>query len=341
MSQKSYVGWGHRMPDYQLMAPFPYFGGKRNAAVKVWEALGDVGGYIEPFAGSAAVLLGRPPFEGPRIETINDTDGWLVNAWRAIRHDPGAVAKEAVLPMNEVEYHARAAWLAERRDESLISWLEGDPENYDARAAGWWLYVAACDIGSGLRRSGPWHVVDGHLIKTERGENGITRSIPAVGGTGRGILRRQPSSYGETMMEQVEHYLSLLHKRIEHVRVTVGDWRRVATSTVSNLSVSNDNVGVFLDPPYVVSDDVYVGTKKQGIAGEVLEWCLSVDPKLRVVLAGYDNDNDELLELGWEKEESIGGQGSGFSKNAESGRRERLWLSPACITSDNTLFGFL
>ncbi|EIC70395.1 adenine-specific DNA methyltransferase [Mycobacteroides abscessus M94] len=48
----------------ELSAPFPYFGGKRRAAPKIWDALGDVGGYVEPFAGSAAVLLARPRFTG-------------------------------------------------------------------------------------------------------------------------------------------------------------------------------------------------------------------------------------------------------------------------------------
>jgi len=50
--------------------------------------LGDPAGYVEPFAGSAAVLLARPEFRGRRVETLNDADGWLVNAWRAIRNDP-------------------------------------------------------------------------------------------------------------------------------------------------------------------------------------------------------------------------------------------------------------
>lgn len=44
-----------------LAAPFPYFGGKRRAAPIIWGALGDPSGYVEPFAGSAAVLLARRP----------------------------------------------------------------------------------------------------------------------------------------------------------------------------------------------------------------------------------------------------------------------------------------
>ena len=71
-----------------LSAPFPYFGGKRRAAPIIWQALGDPSGYVEPFAGSVAVLLARPPFKGRRTETLNDADGWLVNTWRAIQLDP-------------------------------------------------------------------------------------------------------------------------------------------------------------------------------------------------------------------------------------------------------------
>lgn len=41
-----------------LKAPFPYFGGKSGAVAQVWEAFGDVKNYVEPFMGSAAMLLG-------------------------------------------------------------------------------------------------------------------------------------------------------------------------------------------------------------------------------------------------------------------------------------------
>ena len=43
-----------------IAAPFPYFGGKSLACETVWAALGDPENYVEPFAGSAAMLLGRP-----------------------------------------------------------------------------------------------------------------------------------------------------------------------------------------------------------------------------------------------------------------------------------------
>ena len=75
-----------------IKAPFPietYFGGKSRIAPQVWDRLGDVPRYVEPFAGSLAVLLARPqPFTGREI--VNDSDGLLVNTWRAMASDPEA-----------------------------------------------------------------------------------------------------------------------------------------------------------------------------------------------------------------------------------------------------------
>ena len=156
--------------ELTLQAPFPWFlfGGKRLAAPLIWAALGDPAGFVEPFCGSAAVLLARPGTDRPgwrRVETLNDADGWLVNAWRAIRADPEAVAGHCVGPVTEIDYHARLAWLQERRGDGLVAWLEGDPEAFDARAAGWWLYVCAAGIGAPFD-PGPWRVIDGRLTDT-------------------------------------------------------------------------------------------------------------------------------------------------------------------------------
>ena len=74
----------------EVRAPFPWFGGKRRVADVVWRAFGvDVPNYVEPFAGSLAVLLGRPGGAG-KIETVNDLDRYLANFWRAVTADPEA-----------------------------------------------------------------------------------------------------------------------------------------------------------------------------------------------------------------------------------------------------------
>ena len=312
-----------------LSAPFPYFGGKRRAAPLVWDALGDVGGYIEPFTGSAAVLLARPPLRGRRVETINDADGWLVNVWRAIRLQPGQVARHASGPVTEIDYHARLAWLQERRDAELVSWLEGDPEACDAKAAGWWLYVAACGIGDPWG-PGPWRVVDGHLRDT--------RALPHLGDAGQGVNRELPhlgnAGQEDLTNRGLDTYMRQLAQRLSTVRITCGDWRRVLKPSVTRATAGNSRVGIFLDPPYSTGHDLYAVTNRGGgdtISAEVREWCAAADPDQRIVLAGYDNEHDDLAGHGWTRVDGKSGGGAGYNNDGAAGRRERLWLSPACL----------
>ena len=285
-----------------LAAPFPYFGGKRRAAPLVWRALGDPAGYVEPFAGSAAILLART-LKGRRVETLNDADGWLVNAWRAIRLAPDDVAEHAFGPVTEIDYHARLAWLQERRDAELVAWLEGNPEAHDPKAAGWWLYVLACGIGDPFG-PGPWRVVDGHLRDT--------RELPHLGDAGRGALTL---------------YMRRLAERLSRVRITCGDWQRVVKPSVLRSGAGGDGGrAVFLDPPYATSGDLYAHREDVGEA--VRTWCRTASPDLRIVLCGYDDEHDSL---GWRSIEGRSGGGAGYSTRADNGRRERLWLSPACF----------
>jgi site-specific DNA-adenine methylase len=289
-----------------LAAPFPYFGGKRRAAPRIRQALGDPAGYVEPFAGSAAVLLARPPFTGRRVETLNDADGWLVNAWRAIQLSPDAVAAAAWGPVAEIDYHARLAWLQQRRTPDLVAWLEGDPEAHDAKAAGWWLYVLACGIGDPFG-PGPWRVVDGHL-----------RKLPHLGDAGKG---------------QLEGYMRQLADRLRRVRITCGPWERVVKPSVTRSGTGGDGTrAIFLDPPYATSGDLYAESS-EGVAEAVRAWCLTAPRELRVILCGYDTEHDALLAHGWSVTEGKAGGGAGYSVNPTNGRRERLWLSPACIGS--------
>lgn len=291
-----------------LAAPFPYFGGKRRAAPRIWQALGDPSGYVEPFAGSAAVLLARPAFKGRRVETLNDADGWLVNCWRAIQLSPDDVARHAWGPVAEIDYHARLAWLQQRRTPDLVAWLEGDPEHHDAKAAGWWLYVLACGIGDPFG-PGPWRVVDSHLRK---------------GNAGQGVNREHAG---------LEAYMQRLAERLQRVRITCGSWERVVKPSVTRSGAGGDGTrAIFLDPPYATSGDLYAESS-EGIALAVRDWCVTAPRDLRIILCGYDSEHDALLAHGWSVAEGKAGGGAGYSSNRLNGRRERLWLSPACIAS--------
>ena len=78
----------------KLKAPFPWFGGKSKVSELVWQRFGDVSNYVEPFFGSGAVLLARP--HDPKIETVNDLDGFVANFWRSMSLAPEAVAEHAI-----------------------------------------------------------------------------------------------------------------------------------------------------------------------------------------------------------------------------------------------------
>ncbi|MCI0456877.1 MAG: DNA adenine methylase [Gemmataceae bacterium] len=63
---------------------FGWYGGKFSHLAWLLPLLPDCHHYCEPFAGSAAVLLNRPPSP---IETYNDLDGEVVNFFRVLRSE--------------------------------------------------------------------------------------------------------------------------------------------------------------------------------------------------------------------------------------------------------------
>lgn len=137
-----------------LKAPFPYFGGKARVSDMVWSRLGDVKNYIEPFCGSAAMLLRRP--HGPRVETLNDVDVYITNFWRAIKWDKEAVADHCDWPVHEADLHARHRYLV--LSDDAAAWRERmtrDPDYYDARIAGWWAWGLCMWIGGGWCSANP------------------------------------------------------------------------------------------------------------------------------------------------------------------------------------------
>jgi len=62
--------------------PIPYFGGKTTLAPVIADLLPAHLHYVEPYCGSLAVLLAKPP---AAMETVNDLDGHLMTFWRVLR----------------------------------------------------------------------------------------------------------------------------------------------------------------------------------------------------------------------------------------------------------------
>jgi hypothetical protein len=167
----------------EIRAPFPWFGGKRRVADVVWRAFGaDVPNYIEPFAGSLAVLLARPRGAG-KIETVNDRDRYLANFWRAVSADPIAVANAADWPVNEADLHARHKWLVNQTE--FRERMHTDPEFFDVKIAGWWVWGLCQWIGGG------WCVEPQNHKHPKL--DGIGKGVHSDGDTGHGRARMSRS----------------------------------------------------------------------------------------------------------------------------------------------------
>ncbi len=82
---------------------FGWYGGKFSHLGWLLPLLPDCHHYCEPFSGSAAVLLNRPP---SAIETYNDIDGDVVNFFRTLRDYPEKLARAiALTPFSREEYY--------------------------------------------------------------------------------------------------------------------------------------------------------------------------------------------------------------------------------------------
>lgn len=324
-----------------LAAPFPYFGGKALACETVWSAFGVVDNYVEPFAGSAAMLLGAP--EGKRVETINDADGFVANFWRAIAHDAEAVACYTDWPCNEADLFARHSWLVRQRD-SLLDGLHSDPDWYDAKIAGWWCWGSCNWIGSGwCSGTGPW-IHDGETLVDSRqlphlgnAGQGVNRQLPHLGDAGRGVNRQLPHlSAGQGVNADrsafIHEWFATLQGRTRNVRVACGDWSRVVKDSVTT---RHGLTSVFLDPPYTKgSMDYAAGGVGGALADEVRAWCIANghDKKLRIVLCGHAGEHDEVLQHGWHIREWTARKGYATTDEAiENSASETLWCSPGCI----------
>jgi hypothetical protein len=293
--------------------------------------------YVEPFAGSAAMLLGRPNVG--KVETINDADGFVANFWRAVSLDAAEVARYVDWPTNEADLIARHSWLV-RNAAGLLQKLEADPEYYDAKIAGWWCWGACNWIGTGwCSGTGPW-VHDGEKLVNSRqlphlgdAGQGVNRQLPHLGNAGRGVNRQLPHlSAGQGRTAYISAWFRELQDRMRGVRVAVGDWQRVLTESVTT---RHGLTGVFLDPPYTRGAMDYAAGGVGGeLAAKVRAWCAEngQNKMLRIVLCGHAGEHDALLAHGWHLRTWKARKG--YARTAEAVKNsasETLWCSPHCV----------
>jgi hypothetical protein len=312
-----------------LKAPFPYCGCKSRVAAEVWARFGDPVNSVEPFFGSGAALLGRPG--KPRTETVNDLDGMICNFWRAVKGDPDAVTRHADYPIIETDLHARHRWLVGKK-KSLVPALDADPDFFDVKIAGWWVWGASAWIGPKwcVERERPKRQKP--RISAMRGINATTNHIPYLSEGGCGV-------HGFSAVERsIGGWMRALSDRLRRVRVVCGDWSRVTTPAVTT---GIGETAVFLDPPYASRERKSVYSEESfDVAHDVREWCKPRGDKMRIALCGYDDEHNGLEALGWDVLAWKANGGYGVQRKDGSNdncRKERIWFSPRCLRSG--LFG--
>lgn len=119
--------------------PFAYFGGKTRLAERIIQLLPPHAHYVEPFAGSLAVLLAKPRAE---METVNDLDGDLMTFWRVLRDRPEDLALHmALTPHSRAEHQAAYQPATDELEQARRVWvLLSQGRGGTLRRTGWRFY---------------------------------------------------------------------------------------------------------------------------------------------------------------------------------------------------------
>lgn len=159
--------------------PFSYFGGKTRLAHRIVDLFPPHQHYVEPFGGSLAVLLAKPP---SRMETVNDLDQSLMTFWRVLRDRPKALARACALTP-----HSRAELAEARAERPGLDDLE------TARRV--WVALSQSRTGT-MRHTGWRHFVDpaGSNVGMPGYLSGYVDRIPPAAERLRGVsLECQPA----------------------------------------------------------------------------------------------------------------------------------------------------
>jgi DNA adenine methylase len=327
----------------KLKAPFPYFGGKSKVSHIVWDALGDVRHYIEPFFGSGAVLLQRPHFNPSKhIETVNDKDGFIANVWRSIQFSPKETAKWCDWPINHADLNARRKELLKNEDR-LLENLINDPMWHDPVLAGYWIWAASCWIGRGLTSKGRARAGGGGpagVHKKSLRDKGQRPQLTSRAGVHAGQIPCVTGMNRDKVATNLYDWFEELSTRMRFVQVVCGDYSRVLGGKWQDY---RGTCGIFFDPPYGAKanrDEKLYHHECLEAADKVAKWAVARGEKetYRIVLAGYYEEHEWLLEHGWTFERWVAGGGLGNrQKKNENRHKETLFFSPHCLRK-KTLF---
>jgi DNA adenine methylase len=135
--------------------PMPFYGGKQLLAERIIALLPEHQHYIEPYAGSLAVLLAKP--RAPH-ETVNDLDANLMHFWQTLRSHPDQLETACGLtPHARAEHRAAMDAVGDPSDDPIErarrTWVmltQGQSAGTQRRTG--WRYTASPALGMSMPR---------------------------------------------------------------------------------------------------------------------------------------------------------------------------------------------
>jgi len=183
--------------------PIIYFGTKHKIAQTIWQELGDVTHYIEPFGGSGVIACNRPDSVGRVI--LNDQDCLLINALRVVRDKKEElISALSTFGLRRCESDMMGAQLQLIRVRNDITEkINANPEFSDVKYAAYWIYGNNIWLGAGwgytygphvliTDEDGSDRVVDRRVVDVDS-DWGISKTIPNT--RDKGIIKQIPVTY--------------------------------------------------------------------------------------------------------------------------------------------------
>lgn len=123
-----------------MKPPLAYYGGKTTLADRIAALLPPHEHYVEPYAGSLAVLLAKRP---ARMETVNDLDKDLMTFWRVLRDRPEDLERVCALtPHSRAEHLAAYEDATDELEQARRVWVRlTQGRSGTMRRTGWRYYV--------------------------------------------------------------------------------------------------------------------------------------------------------------------------------------------------------